>query len=120
MQSDKDIHFPEKKVDQNWKEKVEGDKARVRPEPASAGSAPQSSQAFLSLLNSLAMQAMIHMGEIPHPESQKPEVEIDEARSVIDLLVQLKEKTRSNTGPEENTFFESVLPELQMKFVQKS
>ena len=120
MQSDKEIRFPDKKVDENWKAKVETDTADGSSPPASPTKEPQSSQAFLGLLNSLAMQVLMHLGEIPNPESKNTEVELDEARNVIDLIVQLKEKTRGNTGPEETSFFESALPELQMKFVHKS
>ena len=61
---------------------------------------------------------MMHLGEIPNPETQKREVNLEAAREIIDLLGQLKEKSQGNLSAEEMDFFNSLLPELQLKFSQ--
>lgn len=126
LQMEKDIQFSAKKVDDSWKDKVAVDKGAA---PAAQGPAsqregnrppPVSSEAFLQFLNSLALQALVHLGEVPHPETRQPEPNLEQAREVIDLLLALKAKTEGNVGPEEKSFFNSVLPEIQMKFVRSA
>jgi len=127
---EKDIRFTEKKVDENWKEQTSRDKGKI-VSPV-GGAAPSSLQAppdekptaatskvFLNLLSSLGVQAMMHLGEIPNPETQAKEVNPEAAREIIDLLVELRKKTTGNLSREEAEFINQVLPELQMKFAQR-
>lgn len=120
MGFDKDIRFPEKKVDSGWKEQISRDKSvPIAPVPQSA-SAPQAatSPEFMNFLKSLATQALMSLGEIPHPMTGQRELDPATAKEMIDLLTVLKEKTRGNCSPEENAIFTSLLPELQLKFSQ--
>ena len=123
---DKDVRFSPKKVDDSWKEqksKEQGaDKAQSKPpasekSPKSSGS-QTTSKAFFNFAQSLAVQAMIHLGEMPHPESGQTEHNPDGAREIIDLLVALKEKTQNNLSAEEKHFFEQALPQIQLKYSQ--
>jgi hypothetical protein len=124
-----EIKFTEKKVDDGWKEQVARDKQQgertTSPRPKNDHArgpyegSKETSKVFLNLLTSLSYQAMIHLGEIPHPETQAPETNLEAAREVIDLLVQLKNKTQGNLSPEEVSFFNNILADLQMKFSQK-
>ena len=128
---DDDIRFTDKKVDESWKEQAAREKensppASVNPQgpktpnkPAETGS-PQTSAVFLNLLKSLGYQAMIHLGELPHPASGQNETDLEAAREAIDLLLALKAKTGANASPEEMEIFQGVLPELQLKFAGKS
>ncbi len=127
---EKDIRFTEKKVDENWKEQTSKEKGKiVSPPGGSAQASPQAqseekptaatSKIFFNLLNSLAVQAMMHLGEIPNPETQAKEVNPDAAREIIDLLVELRKKTSGNLSRQEDEFFSQVLSELQMKFAQR-
>lgn len=131
----KDIRFSEKKVDDSWKEQASKEKDAAgsrRPlasesqsnsqtqsqQPRSSG--PQrSNPAFLNLLSSLGYQAMYHLGEIADPHTGETSADPQAAKEVIDLLLALKEKCAGNLSDEENRVFESILPELQMKFSQK-
>ncbi len=127
---EKDIRFTEKKIDESWKEQTAKEKGKA--ESSSTGS-PQpkeqppledkqspTSKPFLNLLNSLGFQAMMHLGEIPNPETKVKETNLEAAREIIDLLIELQKKTRRNLSVQESEFFNQVLPELQMKFAQKS
>lgn len=120
MTPDKDIRYIEKKVDESWKDQVARDKFGSAPAASTAASkqTPQSSSpAFLNLLNSLAYQAMFHMGTLQSPEAPA-EVNLEAAKETIDLLIALKQKTRGNCSAEEETFLESAVAELQLKFTQ--
>ncbi len=113
-------------VDSDWKEEAAREKARLAEqestskEPATKpGAAGEGSQAFLELLNFLAMQAMIGLGGYrgPSGESIPPNPEL--ARHHIDMLSTLSEKTKGNLTEEESKTLEGVLHELRMHFVQQ-
>lgn len=119
MSRDKDIRFPEKKVDSSWKDQISRDKtAAEASSQKAAASQPLTSREFMNFLRSLATQALMSMGQIPHPMSGQAEVDLAAAKEMIDLLALLKQKTRGNCSPEEASFFESAVTELQMKFSQ--
>jgi hypothetical protein len=116
-----DINFTDKKVDENWKAQVssehEGQKPRV-PDAAGVSDDKQSSLTFSHFITSLAMQALIHFGEIENPATQKKSKNLDAAKELIDLLVMIKQKTNGNLTQSEIQLFDSILADLQMKSVQ--
>jgi hypothetical protein len=67
---------------------------------------------------SIGSSAAMAMGLAPNPNTQKVEKDLDMARFHIDLLVLLKDKTKDNLEAEEQKFLDSVITDLQMKFVQ--
>lgn len=125
-----DLHETHKKVDETWKEQIAREKEmNSKHQPAREASQSTSrtdkaaetsvtSQPFLNLISSLSYQAMMHLGEIPNPETQTPQVNLEAAKEVIDLLVALKEKTQSNLSSEEIQVFTQVLPGLQLRYAQ--
>jgi hypothetical protein len=129
MNEDKDIRYSEKKVDESWKENASREKnsmprgastdGKTPHKNTSTSATPQTSKAFLNLINSLGLQAMIHLGEIPNPETQIQETNLQAAREIIDILVMLREKTQGNVSPDEARLLSSLLPEIQMKFSEK-
>jgi hypothetical protein len=66
----------------------------------------------------LATQGMIHLGEIADPLHGQKTINIEGARFFIDLLVELKHKTRGNLKNEETTFINDTLENLQ-KIIDK-
>ncbi len=128
---DADIHFVDKKVDESWKEQAARDKERIAAPPSdkpiseksqnpAEAKTAQTAVPFLNLLKSLGYQAMIHLGELPHPSTGRRETDLESARETIDLLLALKEKTGANTSLEEKEIFEGILPDLQLKFAEKT
>ncbi len=91
-------------------------------EPSKQG-APQSREAqiasshFKNLVLNLATTAAANLGEMPNPFTQKTEIDLEGARQVIDLLQALQLKTRGNLAVEESSLLESLLYDLQMKYV---
>ena len=75
---------------------------------------------FTMLINAMAQPALIFLGEIPHPGTGKPEVNLDQARLQIDLLALLREKCRGNLTNEEEGLLDGLLYQLRMRCVERS
>lgn len=75
---------------------------------------------FTMLINAMAQPALIFLGEIPHPGTGKPEVNLEQARLQIDLLGLLREKCRGNLTNEEEGLLDGLLYQLRMRCVERS
>ncbi len=71
-----------------------------------------------TLFLSLSTQALMHLGEIPDLTTGEPARDLQAARSIIDLLGVLEEKTRGNLDGAEAGLLERVLYDLRMRFVE--
>ena len=129
MSAENDMPFVNKKVDESWKEQAEKEKVvleQKRPQPQSASGDSKPSQAtetskpFINLLTSLGYQAMMHLGEIPHPHTGESDENLEAAKETIDLLVSVRTKTEGRLSPEETELIKGLIPELQMKYAQKA
>lgn len=72
---------------------------------------------FLNYLTSLGFQAMIFLGEIPHPATNEYEKNLDQAKLLIDTLLMLREKTKGNLTREEENILNASVYELQTKYL---
>jgi len=72
------------------------------------------------LINAMTQPALIYLGEIPHPGTGKPVVDLEQARVQIDMLDLLRVKTRGNLSSEEESLLERVLYQLRMLYVSRS
>lgn len=80
---------------------------------------PEKMEASFSILTmSIASSAVMAMGLAPDPSTGKVSKDKNMARFNIDLLIMLQEKTKNNLNSDEKAFLESVINDLQMKFVQ--
>ena len=75
---------------------------------------------FTSFVVSLAGSAMMHLGEAPHPGTGKTQTDLALAKSTIDLLTLLRQKTKGNLEQEEQVLLNTLLDELNGKFTQLS
>ena len=73
---------------------------------------------FLNYVSSLAFQALIFMGQIPHPSTNEIELNLEQSKLMIDTLVMLREKTKGNLNKQEDNMLNATVYELQMKFVE--
>ncbi len=73
---------------------------------------------FSTLILSIASSAAMALGLAPHPETQEMNKDLKMARFNIDLLVLLQTKTKGNLDEDEQKFLESVISDLQLKYVQ--
>ena len=71
---------------------------------------------FLTYIKSIAMQAMICLGVVPSPVTNKIEVNLKQAKLLLDTLVLLQEKTDGNLAPQENEVLGTAIDELHGKY----
>ncbi len=74
---------------------------------------------FSVLSMSLASSAAMALGLAPDPNTGETHKDKNMAKFNIDLLLILRDKTKNNLNEEEQRFLESVITDLQMKFVQE-
>lgn len=72
---------------------------------------------FSTLVLSIGSSAAMALGLAPNPVSGKTEKDLALARFNIDLLVMLRDKTKGNLSSDEQRFVDSIVSDLQMKFV---
>lgn len=72
-----------------------------------------------TLILSLSSSILVNLGEVPDPESNQLNENLDLARHTIDVLAMLEEKTKGNLTKDEEDLLKNVLFELRMKYVQK-
>ena len=75
---------------------------------------------FSTFVLSLASSALVHLGEVPNPETGGTTRNEALARNAIDVLTMLDDKTRNGLTSEESKLMRDVLYELRMKFVARS
>ena len=81
-------------------------------------SAGEMTQRFIEFVLMHAQNAAFMLGQIPHPQTGKPEVNLDMARLFIDQLVMLQEKTSGNLNSDEARILNGTIANLQMAFVE--
>lgn len=74
---------------------------------------------FVQLISSLHGAALMHMGKIKNPATDKLERHLVQAEVTIEMLDMLKEKTKGNLTPEEEKFFSTVISELKLNYVDE-
>jgi hypothetical protein len=75
---------------------------------------------FVGFVYDLQMTALVQLGKIVHPVTQKTERNLPAAKGVIDLLGMLEGKTRGNLTPEEGRFLQQVLTTLRLNYVDEA
>lgn len=75
---------------------------------------------FSTFVYSISSSALIGLGVVPHPETKKHQVDLELARSQIDILGMLSEKTRGNLSSEEQELLVRLLHDLRLRFVEIS
>lgn len=75
---------------------------------------------FATFILSLSHSALMHLGEAPHPDDNRVEVELPLAKQTIDLLILLEEKTKGNLTGDEERLMTQILFDLRMRYVERS
>ncbi|MEO6954249.1 MAG: DUF1844 domain-containing protein [Polyangia bacterium] len=81
--------------------------------------APQADEEldFSAFMLSLASSALVHLGELEHPEHANTSENLALAKQSLDILGLLQEKTRGNLTDDEQKLLEQLLYELRLKYV---
>jgi hypothetical protein len=123
--SDQPQDKPKIIIDEDWKNQAQSEKETLAAAPkdeeggagAAGGMPPMPEASLLTLVSTLASQAMFSLGAIPHPMTGQVEVDFEQAKHFIDTLAVLEEKTAGNRTEEEDTTLTQVVHELRMAFV---
>lgn len=134
-----------KRVDEDWKERIEQEQSQPPPAPAGAPEAPHAGAPTVDMpsaepaagsartqetgpvearfdvfVSGLSMEALIGLGDLPHPTTKKRAVNLPQAKYLIDLLGILEEKTRGNLTGEESQLLQDLLYQLRMRYLAKA
>jgi hypothetical protein len=116
-------------IDEDWKSQVQAEKEAVAKKGASespAAGAESSANAgdvkfppasFEMLVTSLATEALVALGQVPNPLTNKAELQPEQAKYLIDTLEVLQQKTKGNLAPAEQQLIDSILHQMRMLFV---
>lgn len=121
-------------IDEDWKSQVEAEKQRFEetsPAPGEAASAAGGAAtgshpeldaewppaSFEMLVGAFVTEAIVGLGQIPSPVTNKAEFHAGRARYAIDMLEVIQEKTKGNLAPGEAAGLEDLLHQLRMAFV---
>jgi hypothetical protein len=83
-----------------------------------AADLPKRSPVFENLIRSLGQNAAMLLGGYADPRTGQPVLDLEGAREMIDMLYVLREKTRGNLAPEEDTLLMDVLGNLKLAFME--
>jgi hypothetical protein len=115
----KDKRFSAKKEEkEESKIKEEGESEETSRDDISGQEALLPEIDFTHFILSLSSSALIQLGEIQDPFTQKSAKNLPSAKQTIDLIGMLKEKTKGNLTPEEEKVIDYVLYDLRMRYVK--
>jgi len=73
---------------------------------------------FSAFVYSLSTSALVHLGEIPEPITEKMDKNLPLAKQTIDILGILQDKTKGNLAQDEENLLNSFLYDLRMRYVK--
>ena len=111
-------------IDEDWKSKVQAEKESFEkesehPQPeAGVPQDPHMPPASLEiLLTNLATEAMMALGQIPHPTTGKISFLPNQAKFLIDTIAVIKEKTSGNSTAAETQAIDGLIHQLRMAYI---
>ena len=117
-------------IDEDWKSQVQAEKeaaaTRAAGEPAAAepsdvanagGGMKFPPASFEMLVTTLATEALVALGQLPNPLTNKAEMQPEQGKYLIDTLEVLQQKTKGNLTAAEQQLIDSVLHQMRMLFV---
>jgi hypothetical protein len=75
---------------------------------------------FHTFVLSLGSSALLHLGELEHPDVGASRKDLSLAKHTIDILAMLEQKTKGNLSSAEAKLIESLLYDLRLRFVEAS
>ena len=121
---------PEIHVDEDWKSRIKAEDAaldqarqdeQTQPDEAARAKIDPSqipSADFAVLVDMFSTQAMVSLGVIPNPATNKTEIELELAKHFIDLLGVLEDKTKGNLEERESLLLETTLHQLRLAYIE--
>ncbi len=78
-----------------------------------------SDQLFLHLVYIFHSSAMVAMGKLKNPATDRIERDLDQAKQSIDILEMLKVKTQGNLSADMSAMLDKFLTDLRLNFVDE-
>ena len=75
---------------------------------------------FATFILSLSHSALMHLGEVPDPDTNQTTLDLGLAKQNVDILGLLEEKTKGNLTGDEERLLAQVLFDLRMRYVERS
>ncbi len=79
----------------------------------------KNTQLFMYLVGSFEMSAMMAMGKIKNPMTDKAEKDMNQAQFSIDILDMMKEKTKGNITEYEAKYLENITGQLKLNYMDE-
>lgn len=100
------------------KKETKAQKKEAQKEAQAEQPSPVPEVTFSAFVYSLSTSALVHLGEIPEPITEKMDKNLPLAKQTIDILGILQEKTKGNLTQEEENLLSSFLYDLRMRYVK--
>jgi hypothetical protein len=106
-------------IDDDWKKEAAQEKEKLAEiDESSEFAGPMPAASFSSLVQMLAMQALIGLGGFAGAGGQEIPPNLQLAKHHIDLLDILDHKTANNLDPREKQLLDTTLHQLRMAYVE--
>jgi hypothetical protein len=121
---------PKLHIDSDWKAEAQKERERLaqkeQDRTAKAGPGGRAERgehelpeaSFRTLVGMLASQAIMGLGAMADPQTNRVIIDLEGARLSIDLLEVLEQKTNGNLAEEESQELRQMLAELRNRYVQ--
>lgn len=80
----------------------------------------KNTQLFMYLVGSFEMSAMMALGKIKNPMTDKTERDLTQAQFSIDIMDMLKEKTKGQLSEYEAKFLDNTLGQLKLNYIDEA
>lgn len=101
-------------------EKEKNKKSQTKKEPPEEKKVIIPPLDFSSLVLPFYTQALIKLGLVKDPLTDKEDEDLDLVKRLIDLLDLLKERTKGNLKPEEEKFLDACLHQIRLAYMEKT
>jgi hypothetical protein len=117
-------------IDEDWKSQVQAEKEQAAKARQASASQPTDDEAGRAagvsmppaslemLLTMLATEALMALGQMPHPMTGEFHVDRNQAKYLIDMIEMLRDKTKGNLTVPEEQLIENVLHQMRLVFVE--
>ena len=109
---------PRLQIDDDWKSQAAAEKERLSKKVEQEAPRGMPAADFSSLVQILAMQAMVGLGGMAGPDGREIPPNLMLAKHHIDLLSVLDEKCKGNLSEQEKRMLDTTLHQLRMAYVE--
>jgi hypothetical protein len=114
-----DRRFSSQTREEQDKADVAKEKSKIEEAEAVKKEAPQPEIDFYSFILSLSTSALVQLGKIGDPVTNKTTQNLPAAKQTIDILAIIQEKTKGNLTDQEQALLDNSLYDLRMMYISQ-